>query len=70
MSRLYRGIHFTNGDQAGRALWGKVGAQVFIEADQLLYRVECRQQVILTLLYAFFLYARATLLAPSPATSH
>lgn len=70
MSRLYRGIHFTNGDQAGRALWAKVRAQVFTEADQLSYRVECRQQVILTLLHAFFLCAPARLLAPSPAIFH
>ena len=30
MSRLYGGIHFTNGDQAGRTLGRKVGAQVLL----------------------------------------
>ncbi len=35
MSRLYGGIHFTNGDQAGRTLGRKVGAQVFAKAQAL-----------------------------------
>lgn len=33
MSRLYGGIHFTNGDLAGREIGRKVGAQVFAKAQ-------------------------------------
>lgn len=33
LSRLYGGIHFSNGDQAGRELGRKVGAQAFAKAQ-------------------------------------
>ncbi|MDY7576460.1 phosphatase PAP2 family protein [Actimicrobium sp. CCI2.3] len=33
MSRLYGGIHFSNGDLAGREIGRKVGAQVFAKAQ-------------------------------------